>query len=58
MDVSAVPILDEDGTMREWVGQHTDITARKLAELELSSAKEAAESANRREKRLPRQHEP
>ena len=47
MDVSAVPILDEDGTVRDWVGQHTDITARKLAEIELSAAKEAAESANR-----------
>ena len=47
MDVSAVPILDEDGAVREWVGQHTDITARKLAEIELSNAKEAAESANR-----------
>ncbi len=47
MDVSAVPILDEDGAVKEWVGQHTDITERKLAELELSAAKEAAESANR-----------
>ena len=47
MDVSAVPILDEEGEVREWVGQHSDITERKLAELELSAAKEAAESANR-----------
>ncbi|WP_237476864.1 response regulator [Lichenibacterium dinghuense] len=47
MDVSAVPILDEEGEVKEWVGQHTDITERKLAELELSAAKEAAESANR-----------
>ena len=47
MDVTAVPILDEDGEVREWVGQHADITERKLAELELSAAKEAAESANR-----------
>ena len=47
MDVSAVPILDEGGAVREWVGQHVDITERKLAELELSAAKEAAESANR-----------
>ncbi len=47
MDVTAVPILDETGEVREWVGQHSDITERKLAELELSAAKEAAESANR-----------
>ena len=47
MEVSAVPILDEDGAVREWVGQHTDITERKLAEIELSAAKEAAEAANR-----------
>ncbi|MGI4764937.1 MAG: response regulator [Janthinobacterium lividum] len=47
MEVSGVPILDEEGEVREWVGQHTDVTERKLAELELSAAKEAAESANR-----------
>jgi PAS domain S-box-containing protein len=27
-----VPILNEDGTVREWVGASTDITERKLAE--------------------------
>ena len=47
MDASAVPIIGEDGEVKEWVGQHSDITERKLAELELSAAKEAAESANR-----------
>ena len=47
MEISAVPILDEAGEVREWVGQHADITERKLAELELSAAKEAAEAANR-----------
>ena len=33
--------------LREWVGQHNDVTDRKRAELELSAAKDAAESANR-----------
>ncbi len=47
MDVAAVPILDEEGDVKEWVGQHTDITERKLGELELSAAKDAAEAANR-----------
>ncbi len=32
MLVRGVPILESDGTIREWVGIHTDITARKLME--------------------------
>jgi PAS domain S-box-containing protein len=47
MDVRGVPILEEDGRVREWVGAHADITARKEAELQLEAAKEAAEEANR-----------
>ena len=47
MALSAAPVIEEDGTMREWVASHTDITERKEAELALSAAKEAAESANR-----------
>lgn len=47
MAARAVPILEENGTIREWVGAHTDITARKEAELALAAAKEAAEEANR-----------
>jgi PAS domain S-box-containing protein len=34
MLVRAVPILNVDGAVREWVGIHTDITERKNAELE------------------------
>ena len=46
MTARAVPIV-EDGAIREWVGTDTDITERRLAEEELSAAKEAAEAANR-----------
>jgi PAS domain S-box-containing protein len=47
MLVHAVPILEDDGSVREWVGSHTDVTERKQALVELQAAKEAAESANR-----------
>src|SRR5438270_402220 len=43
----AVPILAEDGGIREWIGTCTDITDRKRAEEELRLARDAAESANR-----------
>jgi PAS domain S-box-containing protein len=32
MMVRAVPILDEQGNIRQWIGIHTDITERKKAE--------------------------
>ena len=47
MALSVAPVLEESGSVREWVGSHTDITDRKEAELALAAAKEAAESANR-----------
>ena len=47
MAASAAPILDDDGCVREWVGMHADITDRKMAELELAAARDAAEAANR-----------
>ncbi len=47
MALSVAPVLREDGTIREWVGSHTDITERKEDEALLSAAKEAAEAANR-----------
>ncbi|MGI4755643.1 MAG: response regulator [Janthinobacterium lividum] len=46
MAARAVPLLAR-GNAREWVGTHTDITEQKQAQLELSAAKDAAESANR-----------
>ena len=43
--VRGVPVLDEDGSVREWVGVHEDITERRRAEEEALAAKEAAEAA-------------
>ncbi|MCL1472602.1 PAS domain S-box protein [Argonema antarcticum] len=42
-----VPILNEDGSIREWVGTCTDIHDRKQAEFAMAKAKEAAEAASR-----------
>ncbi len=47
MEAHAVPILGEDGSVREWIGTHTDVTDRTLAEQQLAAAKEMAEAANR-----------
>jgi signal transduction histidine kinase len=47
MSVRAVPVQSRDGSIREWVGLHSDITDRKEVEEDLRRAKEAAESANR-----------
>ncbi|MGI4853045.1 MAG: response regulator [Janthinobacterium lividum] len=46
MQARAVPLLSQ-GSTREWVGTHTDITEQKKAEEELNLAKESAEAANR-----------
>lgn len=40
------PVFDDDGHVIEWVGIHTDVTARKMAEIELQRAKDTAEAAN------------
>ncbi|MEG4960016.1 MULTISPECIES: PAS domain S-box protein [unclassified Microcoleus] len=42
-----VPILNEDGSIREWIGTCTDIHDRKQAEFLMAKAKEAAEAASR-----------
>ncbi len=47
MAVVGVPVVDDDGEVREWVGSHTDITERRNAEAALAAAKDAAEAANR-----------
>ncbi|GEO99523.1 hybrid sensor histidine kinase/response regulator [Methylobacterium haplocladii] len=45
-EVRGVPVLAEDGSIREWVGINIDITARKEAEAESERARAAAEAAN------------
>ncbi len=47
MEAHAVPILAEDGTVHEWIGTHTDVTARKDAEAAMQAARDEAEEANR-----------
>ena len=43
--IRAVPLLDPDGTLREWVGVHTDITDRKQAESRLRESEEQLQLA-------------
>jgi PAS domain S-box-containing protein len=47
MLVRAVPIVEKDARIREWVGVHTDIDAERRAEAATREAKEAAEAATR-----------
>ena len=42
----ALPLRDEVGTVLRWVGTNTDIDGQKVAELEISAAKDVAEEAN------------
>jgi PAS domain S-box-containing protein len=45
-EVRGVPVLAENGTIREWVGLNIDVTVRKEAEAEAERARAAAEAAN------------
>ena len=38
--VRAIPLLDADGTLREWVGVHTDITEQKVSEAKIRESAE------------------
>ena len=38
--IRAVPVVDADGSIREWVGVHTDITEQRDAEAELKESNE------------------
>ena len=46
-EVRAAPVMGPDGSVREWVGVNSDITARREAEDAVLEAKDLAESANR-----------
>ena len=40
MSVRGVPVLNADGSVREWVGTHSDITDRKITEQQMQEQKE------------------
>jgi PAS domain S-box-containing protein len=46
-EVRAVPVLEADGTIREWVGLHRDIDDEKHAAAQLTRERFAAEEASR-----------
>ncbi|ACO47704.1 PAS domain S-box protein [Deinococcus deserti] len=46
MEIRAVPVLDNAGLLREWVGVLTDITEQRLAQEELRERTRALERAN------------
>ncbi|TXN05992.1 response regulator [Methylobacterium sp. WL64] len=48
----AVPVRDADGTVREWVGVHEDITERHAFEVALKEARDAAEEHSRAKSRF------
>ena len=45
MELRAVPVLDEQGKVREWVGAHTDVTDRVKAEEQLARRRSSRPSA-------------
>jgi len=45
--IRGVPLLDQDGSIREWIGTCTDIHDRKQTEIVQGKAREAAEAASR-----------
>ncbi|NEQ20966.1 MAG: PAS domain S-box protein, partial [Microcoleus sp. SIO2G3] len=40
MSVRAVPVFEENGSIREWIGVHTDVTDRKQAEAALHQSED------------------
>ncbi len=49
MRVQAVPVLDTDGNVREWVGSHSDVTDQVEAERQLSVMQEQLQQSQRLE---------
>jgi PAS domain S-box-containing protein len=47
VEVKGVPLLNEDGSIREYIGSLNDVTARKEAENELRSYTQALERSNK-----------
>ncbi len=45
-EARAAPIIEPDGSVKEWVGFNTDITERKRVAQDLEAARDAAEAAN------------
>ena len=50
--IRAVPILEASGSIREWIGVHTDVTERRAAEQERRRAEEALRESEQRYKSL------
>ncbi|MCJ2086998.1 response regulator [Methylobacterium sp. E-005] len=50
--VKGRPVRNPDGTIREWVGVHADITEREAFELALREARDAAEEHSRAKSRF------
>ncbi len=46
VDIEGTPIFDRNGKLIQYIAIESDITARKLAEGQMKTAKEAAEAAN------------
>lgn len=45
MAVRAVPVVEDDGSIQEWVGAHSDVTEQKRTEKERERARRDAEAA-------------
>lgn len=46
-EMRAVPVIELDGSIHEWIGTGTDVHERRQAEMALLAAREAAEAASR-----------
>ena len=58
MLVRGVPVHDDGGRIREWVGTHTDITDQRRAEADLVDGEGSRRGGQPREEPVPGQYEP